>query len=101
MTITVEFRLYYDDNGNVLFYTCEKPEGKFLVIDKDIYAECRFDFKIIDGEIVRPQQVKIIEKLVPSTEGTLCSADDVNIIVDKSYSGEKTYWKFKQDVRRY
>ena len=28
-----EFRLYYDDKGKVLFYSCEKPEGDYIVID--------------------------------------------------------------------
>jgi hypothetical protein len=26
-----EFRLYYDDKGKVLFYSCEKPEGNYIV----------------------------------------------------------------------
>ena len=29
-----EFRLYYDDEGRVLFYTCEKPEGNYLEIGR-------------------------------------------------------------------
>jgi len=48
----VEFRLYYDDNGSVLFYTCEKPEGKYIVIDSLVYAACRMDIKIVDGNII-------------------------------------------------
>jgi hypothetical protein len=97
----VEFRLYYDDNGNVLFYTCDKPEGNYLVIDKDIYAECRFDFRIIDGKIIRPQHYLIIEKMVKSDEGTKTSSDDINIVVDDKYTGSTNYWKLKQDVRYY
>ena len=33
--IKPEFRLYYDERGNVLFYTCEKPAGNYVIIDVD------------------------------------------------------------------
>lgn len=89
-------RLYYDDNGNVLYYTCDKPEGNFIVIDKDIYAECRFDIKIIDGKIVKLHDSIVVEKMTIDPEGTLCSSDDINIIVDSSYSGRTIKWKLKQ-----
>ena len=45
-----EYRLYHDDKGNILFYTCEKPEGKFIRVDKQTYSEMRYDLKIIDGK---------------------------------------------------
>ena len=45
-----EFRLYYDEEtGKVLFYTCEKPEGKYLVIDSVTFACARQDVRVIDG----------------------------------------------------
>ena len=28
-----EFRLYYDDTGRVICYTCEKLPGKYIVIE--------------------------------------------------------------------
>jgi hypothetical protein len=31
--IAPEFRLYYDDKGNVICYSCEKLEGNYIVID--------------------------------------------------------------------
>jgi len=43
-----EYRLYYDDEGNILFYSCEKPEGNFIRIDRQSYSEMRYDIKIID-----------------------------------------------------
>ncbi len=92
----VELRLYYDDIGNVLFYTCDKPEGNFIVIDKDVYAQCRFDIKIVDGKIVRPEQAIVIRKMIPSVEGTKCSKENINIVVNDTYSGDTIYWKLKQ-----
>ena len=31
-----EFRLYYDESGKVICYTCEKLPGNYIVIDKII-----------------------------------------------------------------
>ena len=50
-----EYRLYYDDNGNVLFYAGEPTdsEHKYIVIDAQTFAEARPDIKVVDGQIVR------------------------------------------------
>jgi hypothetical protein len=99
MTITVEFRLYFDDNGDVLYYTCDKPEGNYIVIDRQTYAECRHDIKVVDGRIVHLNQVALISKLVPSESGTKCSTYDVNIIT--SDNTDIQYWKVKTNEFKY
>jgi len=50
-----EYRLYYDANGNVLFYTGEpvECEHNYIVIDTQTLAEARPDIKVIDGKIVK------------------------------------------------
>ena len=88
-----EFRLYYDDKGKVLFYTCDKPEGKYIVIDATTYAESRFDIRIVEGKISRVATNAVVYKLMPDSEGTLCSADDISIVVDSEYAGPVTKWK--------
>jgi len=88
-----EFRLYYDDNGNVLFYTGEKPEGNYIVIDKQTFAEARPDVKVINGVIILNSNITQIYKLKPTTEGTLTYVDDVSLILD-STDIEGTYWQF-------
>jgi len=88
-----EFRLYYDDNGNVLFYTGEKPEGNYIVIDKQTFAEARPDVKVINGVIILNSNITQIYKLKPTTEGTLTYVDDVSLILD-STDVEGTYWQF-------
>ena len=93
----VEMRLYYDDNGNVLCYTCEKPEGQYIVIDKFTYAECRFDIKIIDGKIVRPTESILVEKMVLSDVGYRTSDIDINLLVDDDFQGKTLTWKFIQN----
>ena len=66
-----EFRLYYDDNGNVLFYSSENTDHphKYIVIDAMTYAASRHDVKVIDGKVVRKKANKFISKYVKSNEG--------------------------------
>ena len=86
-----EFRLYYDERGNVLFYTCEKPEGDYIVIDTQTFAEARPDIKVVDGKIVRGGASTISSRLHRSIEGTLCEVEDVSIITEAA--GQ--YWELK------
>lgn len=94
----VEFRLYYDDNGDVLCYSSDGtgPNEKYLVIDAQTYAEGRVDIKIIDGIVVKKTGKIGISKLVPNTEGVRCAIEDITIIVDDTYNGETMTWKIKQ-----
>jgi hypothetical protein len=86
-----EFRLYYDTRGNVLFYTCEKPDGDYIVIDALTYAESRPDIKVVDGKIARGGSSTISSRLHLDTEGTLCEAEDVSVITE----ADGQYWKLK------
>ena len=89
-----EFRLYYDENGDVLFYTGEKAEGdNYIVVDHQTFAECRHDIKVIDGKIVYKKHITEISKLQPSNSGTPTHTDDLNIIVDEEDTNAQ-YWKF-------
>lgn len=76
-----EFRLYYDDNGDFLFYTCEKPEGNFIVVDLMTYHECRADVKVVNEELIYMSS-KVISKFVKDPDGTSCHKDDISIIYD-------------------
>jgi hypothetical protein len=90
--IKPEFRLYYDDKGNVLFYTCEKPAGKYVVIDSDTYAQGRPDVVVIDGKVAGAIAGSVVSKLIPDVEGTTCATEDLSIVVDSSYDNI-TKWK--------
>lgn len=92
-----EFRLYYNDTGQVLFYTCDKVDGNYIVIDSECYFQSRFDIKIIDGKIVSIYDKQIITKLVPSEEeGTSCHPKDISII----YTGkDEKKWRVKVNER--
>jgi hypothetical protein len=92
--IKPEFRLYYDERGNVLFYTCEKPEGNYVVIDANTYAQGRPDIKIVDGKVVGAIYGSVVSKLVHDERGTSCASEDISIVVDSSYHNI-TKWKLK------
>jgi hypothetical protein len=92
--VDIELRLYYDDQGNVLFYTCDKPEGNYIVIDTQTYAECRMDLKVIDGKLIR-NTATVVFKLVPSIEGIRCVSEDISIIAPDDFHGQTVNWKTK------
>ena len=89
-----EFRLYYDDKGEIVFYTCEKPEGKYIVIDLMTYHACRHDVKVVNGQLVSKAVLAAISKLVPSETGIPCHRDDVSIIND---APESIKWQLKYE----
>ena len=91
-----EFRLYYDEKGKVLFYTSEKPEGNYIVIDALTYAEGRPDLRVVDGRISTVNQGSVVSKLVQDkSEGIECSIEDVSIIVPKKCKVKKIKWKLQ------
>ena len=86
-----EFRLYYDDKGQVVTYTCEQLEGNYIVIDATTFAESRPDVRVVDGRLVHSSSNAVISRLYPDKTGVLCEAEDVSIITESS--GQ--YWKLK------
>ena len=88
-----EFRLYYDDLGSVICYTGGKLEGNYIIIDALAFAEGRHDVRVVDGRIIKDAPNATIIRLVPSTEGTLCAAEDLSVVVSEDDDIEKQYWK--------
>ena len=91
-----EFRLYYDEHGDVATYTCDKlPGDNFIVIDASTFAQGRPDVKVIDGKISTVMRGSIVSKLQISSTGTRCAAEDISIIADDAYTGDTLNWKLK------
>lgn len=90
-----EFRLYYDEAGRVICYTCEKLEGNYVVIDSSAYAEGRPDIRVVDGRLSAGVSATVVSRLVPSSTGIRCAIEDFNIVVDDDYQGETITWKLK------
>lgn len=84
-----EFRLYYDDRGNVITYTCEKLEGDYIVVDAMTFAEARPDVKVIDGRLIRAGTGAVISKLCRDKTGIMCELEDVSIVTEN----DGQYWK--------
>jgi len=89
-----EFRLYYDSEGKVVCYTCEKLEGNYIVIDSHTFAQARPDVRVVDNKIIQAYSRAIISKLMPDdSQGQDCAAEDISVILDKKFSGRKKKWK--------
>lgn len=88
-----EFRLYYDDAGKVICYTCDKLPGNYIVIDAATFAAARPDVRVVDGKISTVSPEAIISKLIPSSTGQKCIKGDVSIVVPDDFSDNATYWK--------
>lgn len=89
---TVEYRLYYDEQGKVLFYTCDDAPGEYIVVDQMTFIEARQDVRVIDGVLIRNFQEITVSKLMPSTTGQACAKDDITVVVNNDYI-DKQYWK--------
>jgi hypothetical protein len=86
-----EFRLYYDDKGYVITYTCEKLEGNYIVIDALAFAEARPDVRVVNGQLVRNHSGSVVSKLCKDTAGVLCEVEDVSVITKT----DGQYWKLE------
>ena len=84
-----EFRLYYKEGGSVDFYTCDKPEGNYIIIDALAFAESRPDIKVVNGRIAKIRPHAIVQKLKPSDKGQLTSIEDISIIIDSKKIKDK------------
>jgi hypothetical protein len=97
----VEFRLYYDDKGSIITYTCEKLPGNYLVIDAQVFAESRPDLTVVDGKLVRLVPEVFLSLLTKSDLGTKCASEDLSILVSDDYDGDTTNWELKRYEYKY
>jgi hypothetical protein len=90
---TPEFRLYYDDKGKVICYTCEELAGNFIIVDAITFAQARPDVRVVDGRITTVTSNAVVSKLMPSDFGQQCTKQDISIVVSKEFTSETTNWK--------
>ena len=82
--VELEYRLYYNDLGEPLFYSMDNQPGNYIIVDKETYDTGRYDVRIVDGRLIHPLQYTY-QKLVPVAQGT-----DVAIITPDQK------WKLKR-----
>jgi len=90
---TPEFRLYYDEKGRVVCYTCEKLPGNFIIVDNITFAQARPDVRVVDGKITTVVSNAVVSKLMPCDSGQACAKQDISLVVGKEFKGEITNWK--------
>lgn len=80
----VSYRLYYNEHGEVLFYSTEDVPGNYIEIDQQMYSLSPTNIRIVDGQIKVIKTATVL-KLVPGGDvGTACRPTDVSIVVDAS-----------------
>lgn len=80
--IPVFYRLYHDDQGQVLFYSMEDLPGNYIEIDADTYARASTRVRVVNGKIVPINQAPGA-RLYPGTHGTPCDPWSVCIVTDQ------------------
>jgi hypothetical protein len=90
-----EFRLYYDERGDVICYTGDKSiTGNYIVIDTLTFAQARPDVRVVDGKISTVAPNAVVHKLMPSKDkGVDCHPEDISILVDKKDYDKTQKWK--------
>lgn len=76
----IEYRVYYNDNNDIVAYSNDDLPYKYIIVDKDIWNQNRFDLKIRDGALV--QLKGNYAKMIPKAGGQPCHPSDITIPVD-------------------
>jgi hypothetical protein len=87
-------RLYYNDDGEPLFYATEDLPGNYIDLDQETFSRASSKVRVKNGQIISTVTHKILKKLVPSDSGTVCDCRDVCVVVGAEQSHIK--WNVKK-----
>ena len=80
----IEYRVYYNEQGQIITYTTEDIPGDYLVITADQYQQARHDAMVVERELVYTHVRRHVTKLTRNlSEGTRCSKYDISVLVDE------------------
>lgn len=82
-----ELRVYYNDQGKIVTYTCEDLPGDYLVITPQQFAEARPDAIVKNGKLVYTHTLSHVTKLARAQTGVKTSEWDINILVGDNQPG--------------
>ena len=85
----VILKLYYNDAGEPIEYTCETRDGNYIEVDPETFAFGSMQVRVENGVLKQLPPATYVHKLQPSDAGTLCHAQDVTVVT----SNTGTYWK--------
>jgi hypothetical protein len=88
----IVYRLYYNEQGEPLFYSPDDLPGNYIEIDQNTFANSPTNVRVIDGKLVVIKTVTV-HKLVPGDIGTACHPQDVSIVVNDTKPNTK--WMLK------
>ena len=89
------YRLYYNDNGEPLFYSMEDLPGNYIDIDQETFALCPSNVRVVNGQL-KKVNTSTIDKLVPSDHGICCDPRNICIVVTEEQPHQK--WSIKKYV---
>jgi hypothetical protein len=78
--VNILYRIYYNEQGDPLFFSQEDLPGLYLDISHELYINPPKHFKIINNSIVL-LDTAVVKKLYPTKSGTPCHPQDVSVIV--------------------
>jgi len=88
----LEFRVYYDERGDIICYSMEDLPGNYIVTDQQTFNQFRMDLKVRDGKLIRVNK-NPTWKMMASEHGEYgCHPADITVIVPTGYT-DKKYWK--------
>ncbi len=88
------YRLYHDNDGNMLFYSMEDVPGLYIEIDHATYSASSGRVKVKDGKLIKIDIKNSITKLIPNVnDGVCCDTRNISIVVDQTVPHVK--WKLK------
>ena len=82
--LPVTYRLYHDEDGQVLFYSMEDLPGMWIPVDAVTYAQARHDIRVVGGQIVEMPRQCPVSKLRPAAQGLACDPRDICLVVPES-----------------
>lgn len=79
--VAVHYYLYYNNEGEPLYFSGEELEGNKIEITKQQYDTLRLgDAKVVNGELKTRSLVPPLRKLVPSDNGVTTHKNDIAIV---------------------
>jgi hypothetical protein len=91
-----EYRLYYDkSSGDPLFFSMESPAGDYIIVTKEDYEQAAINYiQVVNGKLVRKKlQSEIQNRFVPSIDGIRTTENEIQFVVDETYTGPVSIWK--------
>lgn len=76
------YRLYYNDQGEPLFYSMEDKPGNYIDIDQATFTQASSHVRVKNGRLVFTNTHRTTRKLTPASTGTPCDTRDICVVVD-------------------